>query len=520
LLAVLVLVGLVSLLFLVHPYYDVVWDGSVYLATADALLKGEGYSYLEMPYRIRPPGLSLLLSTVLAVSGRDHLALNTLMSLCGLLAVVLLFVHQRPRVGGPLALLASFAIWFNPGFQKYATQMLSDVPGLALALACLLLARWCDRRPTLGREVALGVCIGLATYMRTALVLLLPALWLARLVGSELSIHGSWKALWPFVLRRILPVGTATLLVMLPWSLRNAALAPDRAVDQFVIYDYATAQWHTSWTDPEAPLLSPFEVLARSEERSYQLVKSLGSRMQWGTFSEEPVRRAFDARESFVTALLVLSLCVIAWRRRDPSSFFALGTLAVLLIYFDFHARLALPVYVLSFASFVEVGRDLADRLMGPGRGVLLVGLVTAAVLVWDFDPGRGWEDIEAKDLDLQERCLSLERIATDEARLATTIGSHYSMCLSRPVFGIAQRVFMDGDAAAAEGVIDRHEVDTVFLDPTSRYDVRFARYFRLVYGPPERLGILQHWRVRSPRRTGRKPRRRESAPMSRGSGP
>ncbi len=497
LLASLLLVGLLSLPQLVHPHYDVVGDGSIYLATADALLKGEGYSYLETPYRVRPPGLSLLLAPVLAVVGRDHQVLNATISLCGLLAVVLLFVHQRPRLGGPLALLVSLAIWFNPGFQKYANQMLSDVPGLMLALGCLLVARWSNRRPALSREIVLGLCIGLAMYLRTALLLLLPALWLARLLGPEAPLRSGVPALASFLLRRILPMSAAALLLMLPWSLRNAAVAPEGPVDQLVIYDYATAQWHASWADPDSPWLSPMQVLARSEERSYQLVKSLGSRMQWGTFSQAPSRRAFDPWEAFVTVLLGVGLVVIAWRRRDAASFFALGTLAVLLIYFDFHARLALPVYVFAFAACAELARDLADRLLGRGRGVLATGMLLALVLVWDLDPGRGWAAVEAKDLDLRERCLALEQIASDEVRFATTLGWHYSMCLSRPVFGIAQRVFKEENAAAAESVIDRHRINTVFLDSTSRYDTRFAAYFQLKYGSPKRAGVLRYWRVR-----------------------
>jgi hypothetical protein len=47
-----------QLLWTVHPWYDATNDGSMYIATARALLAGEGYSYLGSPFLIRPPGFS------------------------------------------------------------------------------------------------------------------------------------------------------------------------------------------------------------------------------------------------------------------------------------------------------------------------------------------------------------------------------------------------------------------------------------------------------------------------------
>jgi hypothetical protein len=494
----LVLGGVLSVPLLVHPYYDAVGDGSIYLVTARALLDGDGYVYLEMPFRERPPGLSALIAPVLAVFGENQAALNTLILLFGLLCVALIFVHQRSRIGGPLALLVSLAIWLNPGFQKYSTQILSDVPGLAAAFACLLVARHGHRAPSLRREIALGICIGLATYLRSGLMLLLPALWLARLLGPA-SPDRTVAAVAQFALRRMLPVGVVVWAVMLPWMLRDAAVMPEAPVDQAVIYDYATAQWHTSWTDPDSPLISFEELLTRVEQRSRQLVKSLGSRMQWGTRSEAPSSRAFDPVETLVTLLLLSGLVWQAVRRRDMASFFALGTLGVLLIYFDYHARLALPIYVIALAGCVERSRSVIAHVWGNGRGSLVVGLVLAGLILWDFDPRRSHALAESKDIHLRERCVAVERIGTDHTRFATTVGWHYSMCLGRPVFGLAQRIVREANASAAESVIDLHRVDTVFLDTTSAYDARFAPYFELRYGPALRSGVIQYWRVRTP---------------------
>jgi hypothetical protein len=497
LLAGLVVIGATSLPLLVHPWFDVIGDASIYVATARNLLAGQGYTYLEMPFHERPPGLSLLLAPVLAVSGSSPVALNGLIGVTGLAGVVLLFVHQRPRVGGPLAALLALVVWTNPGYQRFATQILSDVPGLAAVLGCLLVARWSQRTASTGREIVLGLAVGLATYLRAASALLLPAILLARLLGPESPFRREGPSVRVFLLRRVVPFAATLLAVVAPWAVRNAAHPPELPVDQFVVYDYATAQWHESWTDPTSRRLSVAEVLARVTPRSHALVKSLGSRMQWGTFDEGPGRRVFDPWEVVVTAVLALGLVVTAIRRRDAASFFALGLAAVLLVYFDYHARLALPVYVIALAACVDAGRWAVDRVAGPGRGVVVLGALLALVLVVDFDPRRGWEGIRRRHLDLQERCAALERVVGPDTRLATSLGWHYSMCLGRPVFGIAQRIFREENATAAEKVIDRYRIDTVFLDARSRYDARFRRYFELRYGAPQRTGPLLYWRVR-----------------------
>ena len=60
-LAALVAVLLVSLVWFVHPYYEPVNDGSLYILTARSILEGEGYTYHGVPFIIRPPGFAVLL---------------------------------------------------------------------------------------------------------------------------------------------------------------------------------------------------------------------------------------------------------------------------------------------------------------------------------------------------------------------------------------------------------------------------------------------------------------------------
>ena len=113
---------LASLPWLVHPWYDASNDGSMYLVTARALAAGEGYSYLGEPFRVRPPGFSLLLAPLLATRGTDFAAVNLYVSFWGVAAVALLFVHLRSRVGAALAALIAVAVWLSPTFRALCSQ--------------------------------------------------------------------------------------------------------------------------------------------------------------------------------------------------------------------------------------------------------------------------------------------------------------------------------------------------------------------------------------------------------------
>ena len=58
---------------------------------------------------------------------------------------------------------------------------MADVPGLAFLLGGLVLASWADGKRSRRREVALGFWIGAGAYVRTATVLLVPAIVLSGL---------------------------------------------------------------------------------------------------------------------------------------------------------------------------------------------------------------------------------------------------------------------------------------------------------------------------------------------------
>jgi hypothetical protein len=223
---------LVSVFFLVHPWYDRTNDGSTYLITARSIAGGEGYTYLGTLFRVRPPGFSALLALFVGgEGGTSFAALNWMVSLFGAAGVVLFYLHQRVYLGWVLALMTSIAIWLNPGYQRLCNQIMSDVPGIALLLACLLVERWASRNASWRREIVLGLAIGVGAYVRSITILLVPAILVSRIVCRLL--RGDRTPGWPtFALRRLGVVAVAAWLVVLPWNITKRLDAPPPPVDQ------------------------------------------------------------------------------------------------------------------------------------------------------------------------------------------------------------------------------------------------------------------------------------------------
>ena len=185
---------LFSLLISVHPWLDLRDDASLYIVMARNLAAGDGYTYLGAPFQIRPPGFSLILAALIAAGQTSFFTFNLLVSLFGAAGVLLLYLHLRSRVGWQISVLTTLAVWLNPGYQGLCNQVKSDVPGLAFVLLCLVVDKWAGRAHSWRREIALGVAIGLCGQLRSAALLLIPAIaisrvWICAAEGGGAGLH-------------------------------------------------------------------------------------------------------------------------------------------------------------------------------------------------------------------------------------------------------------------------------------------------------------------------------------------
>jgi hypothetical protein len=486
---------LASLPFLVHPWYAPSGDASLYLATTRSLLAGQGYSYLGEPFVVRPPGFSVLLAPVIAARGLDFRALNLTVALFGLVAALSLFAWARPRLGGPLAALVTAALWLNPGFRRLSNEILSDVPGLAALLGCLLLERFASRRPSAGREALLGVAIGLAGYLRTSLLLLVPAIAVARLADPRVRAAPDGR-LRVVALRGLLPVACAAAL-LLPWSLRDAAVRPEGAVDQTRLHSYGTAMWRADPADPESRRLGAGEVARRIPLRALQIADVLGSRLKSEIKGERVPQDPVLAGRVLVASLLLAASLRVLVRRRDPAELFAWGSLAIVLLYFGFGDRLLLPVYALALPALAETLRDTIGRRAGARAGALAAGSLLAALAVFDFEPRRGWDEVERTHRDFTALAAALAERVPPRARLASALGFSYGVYLDRPVYSLYPAIARASDPReAAEAVIARYGVDHVVLWPAVPRERELIPYFEERHGPGEPVGPALLWRL------------------------
>ncbi len=454
---VLALAATASLFFLLPDAYDpsiATGDGAVYMVCARNLLAGEGYSYLGDPFTIRPPGFAVLLALPMAFVGADYAVLTAFVGLFGVASVVLLFLLCRPRLGTGVSLAVAAALWLNPGFLRSCGQIMSDVPGLAAMLGCLVLERWARARPSTARDALVGLAIGAAAYVRTMNVFLIPALVLARLFDA--LKHGRGGLPWPrFVLLRLaLPAGLA-LATLVPWSLRNASIETPVPVEDTLFHSYSVAMWHQDMADPSSPLLTREQLVERVETRVSDLLHVLGSRLQ----EREP-----DGIHRMLALGALLCWATVLVVRRDTAEFQVGAMVIVISIYFGFMNRLVLPVYALVLPAVADALVWVLARSLGtsPARAattVVLLGLATH-----DYRHEWGWSELRSRSPAFFEACRAVEGQVAPNDVLAADFGAHFSVELDRPVFTlrwVAKR-------AGPKGVLDllrRREVDVVVLD-------------------------------------------------------
>jgi hypothetical protein len=488
---------LASLFFSVHPWYDRTNDGSTYLITARSIAADEGYTYLGEVFRMRPPGFSALLALLVAEDGSvSFLALNLLVSLFGVAGIVLLYLYQRANVGWLLALLTSLAVWLNPGYQRLCNQVMSDVPGLALVLACLLVERWTSRDSSWHREIVLGLAIGAGAYVRSITILLVSAILVARVLHQWR--HSGGKPCWPsFALRRLALFAVVGWLVVLPWNVVRQRSAPPPPADQTLNYSISTAMWHTDPGDPRSPRVTPGQLLQRAPTHLREAVLVLGSRMQQ-RIPGSPLPDVRTALGRSAVALLMLACVLFALvRRRAPAECFTIGVLLVVAIYFVFTDRLVLPVFVFALVATVEVSRDLVRKIAGMTAATVVPAAALLLLIAIDFKPRHDWDAIETRHREFAEMASAIEQTLEPDARLAAGQGFHHSVYLNRPVYGLLHAAIRARDFAAAERIIDKYDLNTVVLSPLVYSDLSFADHMKKHYGPGTPADSAQVWRVR-----------------------
>ncbi|MCK6445261.1 MAG: glycosyltransferase family 39 protein [Planctomycetes bacterium] len=489
-LVVLVLGLLASLPWLVNPWHPAMpgaRDAAMYLACAKSLVAGEGYSYLGEPFVIRPPGMSALLAPLVATRGFDFAAINLVVSLFGVATVALLFAWSVRFVGEWVGAALALCVFWNGFFQDFCNRAMTDVPGLATMFGALLLARWTERGSA-RRELVLGLALGVSAYLRTAALLLVPALVLERVATRALTGGEPWLA---FARRRLAPLVLVPACVILPWSLRDAHFAPRGQVEQTRIASYAIGIGHVDPSDPNSPLATWSDLLAQVPERVDQVLSLVGTAM------------ASDAASLGARVLggVLLGLaCVTLLRRRRAAEIYLVGYAAIVAVYFGFHERLVLPIWVLALVGASDAVYAWLARAPELVRsGLLVVGL--AAIAVSGPDPYGHRAQIEAQHERHARFCAAvdeaLERDGAVDARLGAPFGWHLSLYLDRPVWSLYVAWSRERDSSKLDELVAKHALDYVLLPSFDGVGMQLFPLLAVRFGAPRRIAGGFLFRVR-----------------------
>jgi hypothetical protein len=413
-----------SLSWTVRDFWDARPDAARYLLAARSLASGEGYAVMGEPFRLRPPGFSVLLAPLVAWRGFDFATLNLFVSLLGVVAVVLFYLLLVPRVGVPVALAAALVVWLNAQVQALSNQVLSDVPGLACALAVLLVLRRANARASLAREVVLGLALAAAVYVRSANLLLLPAVVLDRLCrrAAERSDGGSLARF--AVLRLVLPLAVCGVLY-LPWLVQPSVTSQYDSPD---LHSYATAFLRSDPNDPTAPALGARQWLRRlgGNVAAYAAIFASGMTTRRGS-SATPL----------VAALGLVALLLVLARRREAPEWFALGTIGALVAYYVPATRLLLPAWVLIVGAMAEVALALARRVLGRAAGETVVALAALAVAAASIGTTAQLPDAREREASLRAAVAHVAATVPEAAPLGGDVGAVYALLLDRPVYSL-----------------------------------------------------------------------------------
>jgi hypothetical protein len=271
--------------------------------------------------------------------------------------------------------------------------------------------------------------------------------------------------------------------------------------------------FHADPGDPGSRRLGVGEIAGRVPRRAMQLLAVLGTRLDAtvkgarhdpladvdadAAGAGAPGRSAAEPAGPLDIALgllLVLALGREAWRGRGAAEWFALGAIALLLVYFGFQDRLALPIFAISLIAALAWLRDVAVAWIGEPRGTRLAVAAAVAVAVLDFAPRAGWSQLEADHRRMAAESDSVRPLLAPDERVAAWRGFHHGVFLERPVYSLHRAVGRLGAAAGIASVVDRYALDAVFLTTGGLAHVR--HHLEARYGPPIRNGPAELWKT------------------------
>ena len=176
-----------------------------------------------IPTAFRPVGYPAFLAAVYTAFGRSWVAGGIANALLGAVTVGLTYLLARTVLSPKLSLIAALLIALLPShIFGYTSVLRMEALHTVFVLSALVLTHRAVRVPSVQNAVLLGICLGIGVYVRPILLLFPIAFGAVLFLQPQISF------------RRVLGLasvaGLVTLIVLLPWTVRNYV-----AMDAFVL---------------------------------------------------------------------------------------------------------------------------------------------------------------------------------------------------------------------------------------------------------------------------------------------
>ncbi|MEN3335030.1 MAG: hypothetical protein V7641_4395 [Blastocatellia bacterium] len=163
---------------------------------------------------VHPPGYSLLMAGVFALSGNSNSAVRLAQIVCDALSAVLVFLIALELLNTAIAMIAAGLAALSPHFAFYSLWLSPDSLSVLPILAAVYFVIKASKRPRLTTVIAAGAMVGVSCWLRANALMLAPflAVVVAILIGRGKR------------LRYGLALVAATVLVIAPITIRNWVL--------------------------------------------------------------------------------------------------------------------------------------------------------------------------------------------------------------------------------------------------------------------------------------------------------
>jgi len=197
-------------------------DNAQFINLGRSLADGHGLSETlgdePVPHTKYPFGFPILLAVVDILFPSSLIALKYFVVLLYAISIPLTYLLIRQFAELPLALGVSLLCLLSPPLLEYSHQVMSEIPFTPVALLALLLLHRAHKSNTHSALAAAIITIMAAYYIRSAGIIL---------VGTGViffALHQKWKEAGI--------IAGGSLLLALPWQLRNSALGGNDYVNQ------------------------------------------------------------------------------------------------------------------------------------------------------------------------------------------------------------------------------------------------------------------------------------------------